>query len=446
MLILAGLALIVVLTLATGFFVAQEFAYVAVDRSKLKAAAEAGDAAAERALRVTSRLSFVLSGAQLGITVTALLAGYLAEPYLGEGVADLIGLTGASEAVTATISVIIALGVATVVQMVVGELAPKNLAIAKPDALARALSRSTLAYLMVAGPVITLFDATSNRLLRAVGIQPAEELPQGATTEDLDRIIESSRDSGVLDPDTSRLLDHGLDFRARTAGDAMVPRVDVATVNADDPAVRVVELLDRGHTRFPVLGGAVDDVRGIVAVADVVEVDPAERGTVPVGTIAKPAVLVPETLPLPAVLERLRAEHRQLACVIDEYGGFAGVISLEDIAEELVGEIHDEADLPEPAARRRPDGAWSLPGRWRLDEVADATGLVLPSSPNYDTLSGLVLQRLGRVPAPGDEVVTELPPVLTSDGTAVSPGRARLRVESVRRHVPDEVSMRVVPA
>jgi CBS domain containing-hemolysin-like protein len=370
----------------------------------------------------------------------------VAEPFLGEGIADLVGLTGASTAVTATISVIVALLIATVVQMVVGELAPKNLAIAKPDALARSLSRSTLAYLKIAGPLIKMFDATSNRLLRSVGIEPVEELPQGATTDDLDRIIESSRQSGQLDADTSRLLDHGLDFRTRTAGDAMVPRVDVVTVNVDDPAVRVVELLDTGHTRFPVLGSAVDDVRGIVAVGDVVEVEPADRGTVPVGTLAVPAVLVPETLPLPAVLERLRAEHRQLACVIDEYGGFAGVISLEDIAEELVGEIHDEADLPEPSARHRPDGLWSLPGRWRLDEAAEATGVVLPSSPTYDTLSGLVLQRLGRVPTPGDEVLVELPPVLSPDAEPVSPGQARLRVESVRRHVPDEVSLEVVPA
>ncbi|HEV7706800.1 MAG TPA: hemolysin family protein [Asanoa sp.] len=444
MLILAGLAIIIVLTVATGFFVAQEFAYVAVDRAKLRAAAEAGDVAAERALLVTSRLSFVLSGAQLGITVTALLAGYVAEPFLGEGVADLVGLTGASTAVTATISVLIALLVATVVQMVVGELAPKNLAIAKPDALARSLSRSTLAYLKIAGPVIKMFDATSNRLLRAVGIQPVEELPQGATTEDLDAIIESSRASGVLDADTSRLLDHGLDFRSRTAGDAMVPRVDVVTVHPDEPAVRVIELLDTGHSRFPVLGPAVDDVLGIVSVTDVVDVEPSLRGTVKVGSLAATAVLVPETLPLPAVLERLRAEHRQLACVIDEYGGFAGVISLEDVAEELVGEIHDEDDLPQPSAHRRPDSGWSLPGRWRLDEVAEATGVVLPSSPRYDTLSGLVLQRLGRVPAPGDEVLASLPLVLSPDAEPVSPGQARLRVESVRRHVPDEVSLWVV--
>jgi CBS domain containing-hemolysin-like protein len=223
MLILAGLALILVLTVATGYFVAQEFAYVAVDRGRLRALADDGDAAARRALTVTSRLSFMLSGAQLGITVTALLAGYVAEPYLGRGLADLLGLAGLSEAVSLSIAVAAALLIATVIQMVLGELAPKNLAIARAEALARALARSTLMYLAVAGPLIRLFDATSNRLLRRVGIEPVEELPQGATVQDLDRIIASSREQGLLDADTSRLLDHGLDFRARTAGEVMVP-------------------------------------------------------------------------------------------------------------------------------------------------------------------------------------------------------------------------------
>ncbi|HET6662817.1 MAG TPA: hemolysin family protein, partial [Acidimicrobiales bacterium] len=376
MLILAGLLIIVALTVATGYFVAQEFAYVAVDRQRLRAAAEQGDVRAERALAITQRLSFVLSGSQLGITVTALLAGYVAEPYLGEGLAELLGVAGVPRAASASIAVAVALLFATVVQMVLGELAPKNLAIAKPEAVAKALSRSTVIYLTVAGPVIKLFDATSNRLLRRVGVEPVEELPQGATREDLDRIIETSRAQGLLDEDTSRLLDHGLDFRTRTAGEAMVPRIDVVTVRATDPAVRVVELLETGHTRFPVIGDSsdsselgVDEVLGVVAIGDVVDLDPPERRHVTAGRLATRAVLVPETLPLPAVLERLRTEHRQLACVIDEYGGFAGVISLEDVAEELVGEIRDEDDLPEPTAQRRDEGTWELPGRWRLDEV-----------------------------------------------------------------------------
>jgi CBS domain containing-hemolysin-like protein len=425
MLILVGLVLIVVLTAATGYFVAQEFAYVAVDRGRLRVAAEKGDKASERALSVTGRLSFMLSGAQLGITVTALVVGYVAEPYLGQGLADLLGLTGSS----AALSIVAALLFATIVQMVLGELAPKNLAIARPEALARALSRSTLIYLAVAGPLIRLFDATSNRLLRRVGIEPVEELPQGATPEDLDRIIATSHAEGLLDPDTSRLLDHGLDFRTRTAGEVMVPRVDVVTVRSTEPAVRVVELLDTGHTRFPVTGDAVDDVLGIVTVADVVGLEPGQRTEITVERLASPAVLVPDTLPLAAVLEALRAEHRQLACVIDEFGGFAGVISLEDIAEELVGEIRDEDDPAEPTAERVTDHEWLVPARWRLDEVDDATGIALPDSPLYETLSGLVLQRLGRTAQPGDQLTVEL----QTESTVT------IRVESVKRHVPEKV-------
>ena len=346
MLIAVGLAAIIGLTIATGYFVAQEFAYVAVDRGRLRAMAERGDAAAARALKVTSRLSFMLSGSQLGITVTALLAGYVAEPYLGEGLAEVLGWTGMSRAMSLSISVAVALLFATAVQMVLGELAPKNLAIARPEALARALSRSTLIYLAVAGPLIRLFDATSNRLLRLVGVEPIEELPHGATAEDLDRIIESSRDQGLLDPDTSRLLDHGLDFRIRTAGEVMVPRVDVIGVGGGELAVRVVQLLDTGHSRFPVFGASVDDVLGIVSIADVLDLDPARSAHDTGGRAGHPSAPGPaDAAAARRCWNRLRAEHRQMACVVDEYGGFAGIVTLEDLAEELVGDIRDEDDL-----------------------------------------------------------------------------------------------------
>jgi CBS domain containing-hemolysin-like protein len=440
-LVFTGLGLIVVLTVATGYFVAQEFAYVAVDRGRLRALAEEGDRAAERALRVTSRLSFVLSGAQLGITITALLAGYVAEPYLGQGLTGLFGWAGASEAVSATVSVVVALSVATVVQMVLGELAPKNLAIARPETLARALSRTTLIYLAVAGPVIRVFDATSNRLLRRVGIEPVEELPQGATPEDLDGIIATSYARGLIDVDMWRLLDRGLDFRHRSVGEVLVPRVDVVTVNGGDPVTRVVDLLDTGHTRFPVTGQGVDDIIGVISVGEVVDLDPEQRHVVTALELARPPVLVPETLRLPEVLERLRSEHSQLACVIDEFGGFAGVITLEDVAEELVGPIRDEDDLPEPVVAARGEGSWLLPGRWRLDEVTVATGIALPEQESYETVSGLVLHRLGRVAVPGDEVDVVLSVPVTQDGGAAPLREARLRVESVTRHVPNTVVM-----
>jgi CBS domain containing-hemolysin-like protein len=441
MLILAGLGLILVLTVATGYFVSQEFAYVAVDRSRLKTRAENGDPAAARALKVTSRLSFVLSGAQVGITITALLAGYFAEPYLGAGLEDLLGTAGVPDAVSVTVSVILALLLATIIQMVLGELAPKNLAIAKAEATALRLSRSTLMYLTIAGPVIHLFDSASNRILRRVGIEPVEELPQGATPQELDRIIEASYEQGLLDQDTMRLLDRGLDFRGRTAGEAMVPRVDVVTMHRDEPLTRVVELLDTGHSRFPVIGDSVDEVVGVVAIGDVVELEPADRAAVAVGSLASPPVAVPTTLPLPGVLERLRIARRQLAIVVDEYGGFAGIVSLEDIAEELVGEIRDEDDLPETGLVQGGDGSWVVPARWRLDQVEEATGVQLPEGDDYETVSGLVMARLGRLPEVGDELVVELPQRIDHDGRPIPAEYVRLAVQTVERRVPGIVLM-----
>ncbi|MGC4891827.1 hemolysin family protein [Micromonospora sp. DT227] len=438
MLILVGLLLITVLTAATGYFVAQEFGYVAVDRGKLKQLADGGDRAAARALEVTGRLSFMLSGAQLGITVTALLVGYVAEPYLGAGLADLLGVAGVSGALALPLSVALALVIATVVQMVLGELAPKNLAIARAVPLARALSRSTLIYLRIAGPLITLFDRAAVRLLRRVGIEPIEELPSGATPADLEQIIAESREEGHLDAEMSDLLDRGLDFRGLTAGEAMVPRVDVHTVRADEPVSRIVEMLDTGHSRFPVRGAeGVDDLIGVVGIADVLGVPPAERARTRIDAVAVPPLLVPETLPLPTVLDRLRSGHRQLACVVDEYGGFAGVITLEDLAEELVGPIRDEDDPPDRAPARQEDGSWVVPARWRIDEVADSTGIELPEAPEYDTLSGLVMRELGRVPEVGDRLE------IASVGDGDEPGRRVLvEVLAVDRHVADSVRLR----
>ena len=432
-----GLALIVALTAATAYFVAQEFAFVAADRGLLHRDAEAGDRAAARALRVTGRLSFMLSGSQLGITVTALLAGYVAEPFLGQGLAALLGGAGVPQAVSLSIAVVLALTVATVIQMVLGELAPKNLAITKPEPLAKALSGSTLAYLAVAGPVVRVFDAAANFLLRRFGIEPVEEMPQGATREDLERIVADARARGELDGDTATLLASGLDLRGLTAGEAMVPRVHVVTMRADQPATDLVKLLASGRSRFPVTGDGPDDIIGVVSIADVLGVAPQLRAITPVGGIAQPAVLVPRSASLPQVLERLRAEHRQLAVVADEYGGMAGVITLEDIAEELVGEIRDEDDPPEPQAVRQRDGSWLVPGRWRVDEIADATGVALPHDSTYDTVSGLMLRRLGRVVAPGDQV--DLDP-LDPRGVRLTAGEAGRHVATlVRIDVPEMI-------
>lgn len=426
MLIVTGFLLVLVVTVVTGYFVAQEFGYVAADRGKLRSEAEQGDQAAIRALKVTERLSFVLSGAQLGITVTALLVGYVAEPFIGEGLSKLLDGAGVPTAVSMPVSVAVALLLATVVQMVLGELAPKNLAIARAETIAKALSRSTLMYLTVFGPIIRLFDRTAAGLLRRIGIEPIEELPEGATEEDLEQIIRESRANGGLDAELSSLLDRGLDFRRRTAAEAMIPRVDVHTVPATATAADVVALLDTHRSRFPVRGEVVDEIVGVVSIADILAIAPAERADTPVSSVMSAPVLVPSSLRLPTVLERLRSAHRQLACVVDEFGGFAGIITLEDIAEELVGQIRDEDDEAEPAPERQPDGSWLVPARWRIDEITDATGVDLPVGDDYETVSGLVLSRLGRVAKAGDSVTLD-------------DGSLSVRVESVDRHVPQTV-------
>jgi CBS domain containing-hemolysin-like protein len=429
----AGLLAVVVLTIGTGFFVAQEFAFVAADRNRMQADAEAGDKAAARAVSVMRRVSFVLSGAQLGITITGLVVGYIAEPAIGAVFRPLLEFAGVPDSAVPGVSVAIGFVLATVVQMVLGELGPKNWGIADPERVARMLAAPTLAYVKVFGPVIRIFDSAANWVLRRVGIEPAEEVHGGATADELDLIIEEATREGHLPPHLSDLLDRALDFADHTAAQAMVPRPEVAHINADETADHLVDLLESpGHSRYPVLGSDDDDVVGVVGVKELLTLPPQRRPVTPVRSLARPAVLVPGTLPLPDVLDELRAQNDEFACVVDEYGGLAGVLTLEDIAEELVGELHDENDAAEPEPEREEDGSWTLPGDTRIDEAERATGIVLPQGP-YETLGGLAMSVLGRMPALGDEVDVPL------DEPYEEHDRVRIRVVELDRRVPDLV-------
>ncbi|MFI6705896.1 hemolysin family protein [Nonomuraea sp. NPDC050478] len=438
-----GLMALFLLTAATGYFVAQEFAFVAVDRAVLREQAAAGDQAAEKALRVTSRLSFMLSGAQLGITVTALLVGFLAEPAIAVIVRPWLTDAGLSDALITGLSVAIGVGVATVVQMVLGELAPKNLGIARPEQVAKFLAGSTLVYLAVVGPVIRLFDSAATGLLRKVGIEPVEEVEHGATPEELSRIIEESTEAGELPPRLSELLERALEFGDHTAEEIMVPRPRVVALRAAQPISELLETMRQcGHSRYPVLGDD-GDVAGVTGVRELLA-SGIEEGAV--RDITRPALLVPDSLPLPAVLDRMRVAKDDIACVIDEYGGLAGVITVEDLAEELVGELVDENDPDPVGAVRQPGGVWEVPGRLRLDEVERATGIALPESDDYDTLGGLILAELGRMPEPGDTVT--VPTVVEADPFEYDDGGdrhvAELTVISLNRRVPEWV--RLAPA
>ncbi|MGH3941461.1 MAG: hemolysin family protein [Pseudonocardiaceae bacterium] len=436
-----GVLVVLAITSLTGYFVAQEFGYMAVDRSRLKARAAAGDAAAKRALDITRRTSFMLSGAQLGITVTGLLVGYVAEPMIGDGISELLGGVGVSTGAGIVIGAVLALLFATVVQMVFGELFPKNLAIARPEPVARALSLSTTIYLRLFGWLIRLFDTASNRLLKTLHIKPVHDVEHAATPRDLESIIDESRDSGDLDRELSTLLDRTLDFTERTARTAMIPRVDVASVPADATVDELLELMATGHSRYPMLGAGVDDVIGVVCLRDVLMLDRSERSadTVRVAEIAREPVLVPTSLPLPAVLTQLREAGEELACVVDEYGGLAGVITMEDIAEELVGEITDEHDPAGTQEASSRDGEWILPGVLHIDEVERLIDHDLPAG-DYQTIGGLVVEMLQRLPAPGDAVTVELPGS-GADEEDVPPRRLKVTVRTTRRRVPATVQL-----
>ncbi|AUM19091.1 membrane protein [Rhodococcus ruber Chol-4] len=437
-----GILVVLAITALTGYFVAQEFAYMAVDRSRLKARAEAGDTAAARALSVTRRTSFMLSGAQLGITVTGLLVGYVAEPLIGSGLGELLGGVGIPTAVGVAVGTVLAVLFSTVVQMVFGELFPKNLAIARPEPVARWLALSTTLYLRLFGWLIKLFDASSNLLLRALRIEPVHDVEHSATVRDLEHIVAESREAGELPKELSTLLDRILDFPTRTAEHAMIPRARVDYVRAGEPITQVLAKMSAGHTRYPVVGASADDLRGVVHLHDLLARDTA-AGTA--GTVCRPAVIVPTTLPLPDVLARLTEGHEEMALVVDEYGGFAGVVTVEDMAEELVGEIADEHDTAvETQVITRQGEGWVIRGDVHLDEVARTLGHELPEG-DYETLAGLVIAEFGGLPTVGDTVAIPLEPDPAELAHVNSPPTRTLiaEVRGIDRHVPASVLVTV---
>ncbi|MFF2307782.1 hemolysin family protein [Streptomyces sp. NPDC058128] len=419
-----GLLAVLVLTAGTGYFVAQEFAYVAADRLALAREAEAGDRRAARALTVLERLSFMLSGAQLGITVTGLVVGFLAEPSVSALLKPALEGTGLSDGAVSAISVVLAFVVATVLQMVLGELAPKNLALAVPERLAKSLAASTLVYLKIVGPVVRVFDGAANKLLRKAGIEPVEELHHGATLEELSHLIGESHEQGELPPATAELLDHALEFSERTMDEVMVPRADAVFVRKDATLTEAVELIARyGHSNYPVLGDHPDDIAGVLGVNELMRLPATAFDTTTAGEAARRPLLLPDTLRLPQAVAQMRERDDEFAVVLDEHGGVGGVVTYEDIAEELVGDIADESDKVVALAVADGDG-WRVDAGRRLDEIEEATGIALPEEDDYDTVAGLVIDRLGRFPTIGDR--------LTVDGVLIE-------VLSLDRHVPERV-------
>jgi CBS domain containing-hemolysin-like protein len=428
----ALLALVVLLIVANGLFVAAEFSLVTVDRATVEREAGSGDVRSERLLEALRGLSTQLSGAQLGITVTSLVVGFIAEPSLATILRGPLGLTGLSDAAVTATSFAVAFVVVTCCQMVFGELVPKNWAIAEPLRVGRAVVGFQRGFTTVSGPVIAVLNGMANWIVRRLGIEPAEELASARSPEELASLARRSAQRGTLEAGTAELLSRSIEFGDRRAADVMTPRPRVRFVLAEDPVTTVLELTTRtGHARFPVIGESVDDVLGMVHFKHVVAVPYEERSGTAVAQVVRELPAVPATMELDPLLRVLRQSGPQMAVVVDEYGGTDGIVTLEDLVEEIVGEIQDEQDRPVGRMRKLPDGAWSLSGLLRPDEIEQLTGLGIPEGEESDTLGGLVVERLGRMPEVGDAVELTATDHADVDEDGV-PRQAKVRLEVSR--------------
>jgi CBS domain containing-hemolysin-like protein len=397
------LLLAVALTLACAVFVAAEFSLTTVERGELRRAAAAGESGAAGALRATRALTFQLSGAQLGITVTSLVIGMLAEPSVASILRGPLGSAGLPAGAASSLAVALGVAVSTVVLMVVGELVPKNWAIARPLRVARAVAGPQRAFTAAFAPFIRHLNETANRLVRRFGLEPTEELASARTPQELIALARHSAQEGVLPPDSAELFVRTLHLAELTAENVMTPRVDVRALRVDALASDAAALTRAtGLSRFLVYDRGLDDVVGIVHIKDYLALDEAARSATRVAALVAEPVLVPDSLPVDQLLERLRGA-RSMAVVVDEYGGTAGVVTLEDIVEEVVGQVRDEHDPAEgPGLARTGPRAWEADGYVRADQLA-AIGLAVPEGP-YETVAGLLATELARIPAVGDHV------------------------------------------
>ena len=400
--ILLGIGLL--LTIGTGLFVASEFALVNLDRAELEARRAKGETRLSLTISALKITSTHLSSAQLGITLTTLLTGYTMEPAISSLLAGPLTAMGLPEGAVRPVGATTAIIIATLLSMVLGELVPKNFALALPRQTAKVVMPFQAAFTWVFRPAVAVLNGSANALLRAVGIEPKEELSAARSAEELSSLVRRSASAGLLEQDTATLLGRTLRFADHDASDVMTPRPRVTAVQRLEPAEAVLDLARQtGFSRFPVYDENLDDIVGVVHVKQAVAVPRERRADVPTSALQSDALRVPETMKLGMLLGELRGRGFQMAVVVDEYGGTAGVATLEDLVEELVGEVADEHDRTRAGIVRRGDEV-SFPGILRPDELVERTGIRVPENGDYETVAGYVIAKLGRLPEVGDEV------------------------------------------
>jgi CBS domain containing-hemolysin-like protein len=390
----SGLFIAAALLLLNAFFVAAEFSLVAVNRASVEAEAESGNLRAYRVRKLLENLTVYLSGAQFGITVSALLLGFVAEPTVAKI------LTG--ETSHSGLSVFLAVVFATSLHLVFGEQIPKYLALAVPKRITFLLAPLIQIYGKVFYPVVAFLNYCANRIVNRLGLEPKNEISASHTLGELEHLIETSGDEGVLDSEEVNLLRRSIRFTGKTVADVLVPRLEVQALQKQDSVRKLVDLSVRtGFSRFPVFGIDLDDIQGVVHIKSLCNFPIKKRFSLFVEDLMNEVSIVPETRDLDDVLTDMRESHNQLLVVADEHGGTAGIVSMEDVIEEIVGEIGDEYDQMEVKTRAEGSGSTIISGRLNLYEVEESTGLKIPEGP-YETVAGYVLFRLGHLPEPSE--------------------------------------------
>lgn len=406
--ILLGVSFLLIL--GNGFFVAVEFSLISLDVPTVQRMVDNGDKGAEPVLKALKSLSTQLSSCQLGITLTALLTGFFLEPSLGRLlVTPLEPLLGDNEALVYSVSLTIAMIIGTALSMLVGELIPKNLSLARAMPVARVLARPQLIFTMMFRPIVVGLNSFSNWILGLFGMATQEELSGARTPEELSSLVRRSAEMGTLDVRTAAFVDRTLNFSARTAADVMTPRMDMESVEADQNLNAVLAYArSTGFSRFPVTEGHADEIRGVLHIKKAIAVPKTKRSQLTAATIASDMVRVPESVNLDTLIADLREAPFQMALVVDEYGGTAGVVTLEDLVEEIVGEVADEHDRISPGVLQSAEGAWFFPAILRPDEaMTHMPGLTIDEDEAYETVGGFIMAELGRVAKVGDVVEVE---------------------------------------
>ncbi|MDD7964478.1 hemolysin family protein [Actinomycetospora lemnae] len=402
-----GLVGFVAVTFTTAIFVAAEFSLTSLERSQIdNHVAEVGDRRAKIVQRAHRNLSFELSGAQLGITITTLITGYLSEPAIATLISPLLEDVGLPPGAAVGTAAIIALVVATALSMTFGELVPKNLAIARPLGTARMVAGLQAGFSRIFSFFISGLNGSANWIVRRLGIEPAEELRSARSPQELGSLVATSAQQGTLDEGTAEVMARSLRVSERRADELMTPRVRVESLSQDDTVDDLLAATVRtGFSRFPVVDRDLDDIKGVVHVKQAFSEPRARRATTKLRNLMRTATTVPDSLDGDELLDRLRGAGLQMALVVDEYGGTAGIVTLEDLVEEIVGDVRDEHDRGE-AARVRGEGpdSWIVSGMLRPDELEDLVGWGFPESEVYETLAGYVVAELQRLANVGDAV------------------------------------------